>query len=453
MNVSIIILAAGQGRRMYSDLPKVLHPLAGRPLLEHVHAAASELAPQSIYVVHGYKGEQVQAALSHLDVHWVEQAEQLGTGHAVKQVMPAIDAQDQVLILYGDVPLLTAQTLQALVEAAAENGIALLTCRVDEPDGYGRVVRDARGNITHIAEDQDATEEERAIDEINTGVMALKAKWLKQWLEKLETDNAQGEYYLTDVIGMAAAEKLLIHSLQPESEMEIMGVNDRLQLARLERYYQIGQAQHLMQQGLTLLDPARFDLRGALRIGRDVVIDVNVIIEGRVSIADGVSIGPNCVIKDAEIGQRSRILANSVIERAVIGKSCSIGPFARLRPDTQLADEVNIGNFVELKKAQVAQGSKINHLSYMGDSQIGRASNIGAGTITCNYDGARKHKTVIGDEVFVGSNTQLVAPVKIGNGATIAAGTTVTKDVPEKSLAISRTEQRAIKNWKRPKKE
>ena len=437
---------------MYSDLPKVLHPLAGRPLLEHVYVSASRLEHRDIHVVYGYGGDKVKQKLSHLDINWVEQAEQLGTGHAVKQAIGSIPDQDIALILYGDVPLITYETLEQLVDVASESGFGLLTTYIDDPTGYGRIVRDGKGEITHIAEEKDATNEERSICEINTGMMAVTAKDLKHWLNNLSSDNAQNEYYLTDVIAAAVEEGVQVNSIKPESVVEVKGVNNRSQLAEMERYYQMVQAHHLMVQGVSLMDPARFDLRGDLETGHDVVIDVNVVIEGSVSIGDGVSIGPNCFIKNADIGQGVEILANSVIENAVIGNHCKIGPFSRIRPETRLADHVHVGNFVELKKAEVAKGSKINHLSYIGDSEVGKDSNIGAGTITCNYDGANKHKTIIGDNVFVGSDTQLVAPVKVSNGATIAAGTTVTKDIEENVLAISRTEQKSVKKWKRPKK-
>ena len=452
MSLSIIILAAGQGTRMYSDLPKVLHPLAGRPLLEHVYVSASRLEHRGIHVVYGYGGDKVMQKLSHLDINWVEQAEQLGTGHAVKQAIGSIPDQDIALILYGDVPLITYETLEELVDVAGESGFGLLTTYIDDPTGYGRIVRDGKGEITHIAEEKDATDEERSICEINTGMMAVTANNLKHWLNNLSSDNAQKEYYLTDVIAAAVEEGVQVNSIKPESVVEVKGVNNRSQLAEMERYYQMVQAHHLMVQGVSLMDPARFDLRGDLETGHDVVIDVNVVIEGSVSIGDGVSIGPNCFIKNADIGQGVEILANSVIENAVIGNHCKIGPFSRIRPETRLAEHVHVGNFVELKKAEVAKGSKINHLSYIGDSEVGKDSNIGAGTITCNYDGANKHKTIIGDNVFVGSDTQLVAPVKVSNGATIAAGTTVTKDIEENVLAISRTEQKSVKKWKRPKK-
>ena len=412
---------------MKSSLPKILHPLAGRSLLEHVYIAATRLDVRDIHVVYGYGGEQIREELSHLEVNWVEQAEQLGTGHAVVQAIEDVPDVDNVLILYGDVPLITHETLANLVAAADDTGFSLLTSYIEDPRGYGRIIRDDKGDITCIVEEKDATEEQRSVCEINTGMMTVQARQLKRWLANLGNDNVQGEYYLTDVIQMATDENIIINSIQSQSVVEIQGVNSRQQLSELERYYQLVQAHHLMDQGVTLMDPQRFDLRGDLETGTDIIIDVNTIIEGSVSIGDNVKIGPNCFIKDADIGDNVSILANCVIENAVIGKRSKIGPFARVRPDTRLAEDVHIGNFVEIKKSEVGQGSKINHLSYVGDSKVGKKTNIGAGTITCNYDGAYKHKTIIGDDVFVGSDTQLVAPVTIANGVTIAAGTTVTK--------------------------
>ncbi len=452
MSLSIIILAAGQGTRMKSSLPKILHPLAGRALLEHVFIAANRFDTRDIHVVYGYGGEQILQELSHLQVNWVEQTKQLGTGHAVAQAIDKIPAADNVLILYGDVPLITHETLERLVFASDETGFSLLTSYIEDPRGYGRIIRDSKGDITSIVEEKDCNEEQRSICEINTGMMTVKAKWLKQWLANLKNDNSQGEYYLTDVIQMAVNEGIVIDSINPESVVEIQGVNNRQQLSELERYYQLIQAHHLMNQGVTLMDPHRFDLRGDLETGEDITIDINTIIEGSVSIGNNVTIGPNCLIRDVDIGDNVNIFSNCVIENAVIGKQCKIGPFARVRPDTRLAEDVQVGNFVEIKKSEIGKGSKINHLSYIGDSEVGKNTNIGAGTITCNYDGAHKHKTHIGDNVFVGSDTQLVAPVTIGNNVTIGAGTTVTKDVDKDMLAVSRAEQRMVKGWKRPKK-
>jgi len=450
--LSIVILAAGQGTRMRSRLPKVLHRLAGRTLLEHVHVAASRLRSRQIHVVYGYGGDRVPKSHPKMDVKWVEQERQLGTGHAVMQVIDDIPQNDEVMILYGDVPLITFETLEKLEEAARGTGFSLLTAAIEDPHGYGRIIRDKQGKVLRVVEERDATDKERRIGEVNTGMMVVRAKWLKKWLGNLGTENAQGEFYLTDVIAMAAADKVTINPVGPDSPVEIRGVNTRGQLAELERYYQIIQAHQLMRQGVTLMDPARFDLRGELEVGQDVCIDINVIIEGSVSIGDNVNIGPNCVIRDADIGSGVEILPNCTIENAVIGKGCRIGPFARVRPHTRLADGVHIGNFVELKNAEIGAESKVNHLSYVGDAEVGRKTNIGAGTITANYDGANKHKTLIGDNVAIGSDTQLIAPVKVGDNATVGAGTTVTKDVPAGTLALSRVDLKIVKGWKRPKK-
>ena len=437
---------------MYSDKPKVLHQLAGKSLLEHVHHTASMLDTRGIHVVYGYGGDQLIEDLSHLSVDWVEQNEQLGTGHAVKQALPNIPDKDQVLVLYGDVPLITVDTLNELVSAAEETRFALLTSFVDDPGGYGRIIRNDAEEVVRIVEEKDATNDEKKICEISTGMMVVNGKALKQWVEKLECDNEQNEYYLTDVIDMAVKEGLKINTIQPHSVVEIRGVNDRAQLSELERYYQLIQAHQLMRRGITIMDPVRFDLRGDLEIDSDCSIDINVILEGRLKIGHGVHIGANCIIKDSVIDDDVEILPNSVIENAVIGKSCRIGPFTRIRPDTVLNENVHIGNFVEIKKSIVGNRSKINHLSYIGDSEIGTETNIGAGAITCNYDGANKHKTIIGDNVFIGSDVQLVAPVSVSSGATIAAGTTVTKDVAENELAISRTPQKSVPDWSRPEK-
>jgi bifunctional UDP-N-acetylglucosamine pyrophosphorylase / glucosamine-1-phosphate N-acetyltransferase len=457
MSLSIIILAAGQGTRMYSESPKVLHKLAGKSLLEHVHHTASMLETRGIHVIYGYGGDRVIEELSHLDVEWVEQTEQLGTGHAVKQALPNIPDKDLVLVLYGDVPLITSETLTSLVAAAensetVESNFSLLTCFVDDPHGYGRIIRIDNNDVSRIVEDKDASNDEKKICEINTGMMVANGKALKQWVEKLESNNAQSEYYLTDIIEMAVKDGIKINTVQPHSIVEIRGVNDRAQLSELERYYQLIQAHQLMRRGITIMDPGRFDLRGELEIDSDCSIDINVILEGRLKIGSGVHIGANCIIKDTVIDDDVEVLPYSVIENAVIGKACRIGPFARIRPETVLNENVHIGNFVEVKKSVVGNGSKINHLSYIGDSEIGEETNVGAGVITCNYDGANKHKTIIGDNVFLGSDVQLVAPVSVSSGATIAAGTTITKDVAENELAISRTPQESISNWKRPKK-
>ncbi|RKZ49531.1 MAG: UDP-N-acetylglucosamine diphosphorylase/glucosamine-1-phosphate N-acetyltransferase [Gammaproteobacteria bacterium] len=452
MSLSIIILAAGQGTRMYSELPKVLHQLAGKSLLEHVHHTASMLETRGIHVIYGYGGDQLIEEHSHLDVDWVEQKEQLGTGHAVKQALPNIPDKDLVLVLYGDVPLITNETLTDLVNAAEETTFSLLTTFVEDPRGYGRIVRNGNDEVSRIVEDKDASNDEKRISEINTGMMVVNGKALKQWVEKLEDNNAQGELYLTDIIEMAVNDGIKVNAVQPYSEVEIRGVNDRAQLAELERYYQLIQAHQLMRRGITIMDPGRFDLRGDLEIDSDCYIDINVILEGRLKIGSGVRIGANCIIKDTVIDDGVEILPNSVIENAVIGKACRIGPFARIRPETVLNENVHIGNFVEIKKSVVGSGSKVNHLSYIGDSEVGTNTNIGAGVITCNYDGANKHKTIIGDNVFIGSDVQLVAPVSVSSGATIAAGTTITKDVAENELALSRTPQKSMSDWKRPEK-
>ena len=452
MGLCIVILAAGQGTRMYSDKPKVLHSLAGKPLLEHVYQTAMALSHRDIYIVYGYGGEQVPDALQDCKVSWVKQEQQLGTGHAVQQVLPDIPDVDNVLILYGDVPLITEESLSTLVAAASDSGFSLLTTYLEDPRGYGRIIRDDNEKIIAIVEEQDATDEQRSISEVNTGFMVVRADALKRWVNSLNNENKQNEYYLTDIVAKAVIDDITIASVLAESGIEVKGINNRAQLAEAERYYQIVQAHHLMHNGVGLIDPSRFDLRGELEIGRDNEIDINVVIEGRVKLGNSVRIGANCFIKDTIIADGVTILPNTMIDNAIIGKGCRIGPFSRIRPETTLDNDVHIGNFVEIKKTDVGEGSKINHLSYIGDSHIGKEVNIGAGTITCNYDGANKHQTIIGDNVFVGSDVQLIAPVKINSGATIAAGTTITKDVVEGSLAIARPEQHSIENWKRPKK-
>ncbi len=452
MSVSIVILAAGQGTRMYSDKPKVLHQLAGKSLLEHVYHTAMDIPHREIHIVYGHGGEQVPDEMQHLQANWVEQKEQLGTAHAVEQALPAIPDVDEVLILYGDVPLITAQSLQALIAAASESGFALMTAYLEDPRGYGRIIRDDIDNVLAIVEDKDADDEQRRICEINTGLMVVKSDLLKRWIAGIENNNKQKEYYLTDIVALAIKDGVNVNSILAEASIEIQGINNRVQLSEAERYYQLVQAHHLMQHGVGLMDPSRFDLRGDLEVGRDIVFDINVIFEGRVKLGNNISIGANCYIKDCIIGDDTVILPNTMIDNAVIGKSCRVGPFARIRPDSTLSDEVHIGNFVEIKKTEVGSGSKINHLSYVGDSHVGQHTNIGAGVITCNYDGANKHQTIIGDNVFVGSDAQLIAPVTISSGATIAAGTTVSKNVAENALAITRPEQREIKKWKRPTK-
>ena len=452
MPLSVVILAAGQGRRMRSSLPKVMHKLAGKTLLARVLDTASRLPCRQIYVVYGEGGALAREAHPAPDAQWVEQKERLGTGHALAQVIDFIPDQDDVAVLYGDVPLLAQQTLEKLTAAAAETGFALLTAKLPDPTGYGRIIRDANGKILKIVEEKDATDQEKSISEINTGTMVVKSRWLKKWLRKLSADNAQKEYLLTDIVAMAVAEDIAAHSVEPVSEMEIAGVNDRAQLAFLERYHQFTQAQALMRQGVTLADPARFDLRGELQAGADVFIDVNVVIEGKVRLGNGVTIGPNCLVRDAELGDGVAVFSHCVIDNAIVGRGGKLGPFARIRPGTSLGEETQVGNFVEVKQATIKAGSKANHLAYIGDSEVGAGVNIGAGTITCNYDGAAKHKTLIGDDVFIGSNTELVAPVTINDGATIAAGATITKDVEAGALALSKREQKTIKNWRRPGK-
>lgn len=448
----VVILAAGQGKRMKSRLPKVLHRLAGRTLLEHVVVAVQELDPAIIHVVYGYGGSQVRDAQSALGVQWVEQREQLGTGHAVEQAMPGIPDEATVLVLYADVPLISAGTLRETVTATADGSLALITTPVDDASGYGRILRGDDGCVIGIVEDKDANDDQRSIREINTGILAVGAASLRGWLGRIDNNNAQGERYLTDVIALAVSDGGGARSISPGALQEVLGVNDRSQLAKLERYYQHQQAERLMSEGVSIADPARLDIRGEVDVGQDVSLDVNIVLEGNVVIAEGVRIGPNCIIKDAEIGAGSEIHANTVIEQARVGSGCRIGPYARLRPGTDLAEEVHIGNFVEVKNTRVGRGSKANHLTYLGDSQIGQNVNVGAGTITCNYDGAEKHTTIIEDDVFVGSGVELVAPITVRAGATIGAGATVTKDIPSGVLSVNRGRQTTVENWARPTK-
>ena len=452
MKLSIIILAAGQGTRMNSTRPKVLHPLGGRPLLAHVLDTARSLHAMDIHVVIGHGAGQVRDVLPDTDIHWVLQEQQLGTGHAVAQAMPAVPDENTVLVMYGDVPLISKQTLEPLCRMAGQGMAALLSAELDDPAGYGRILHHADGSICGIVEEKDATQKQRAIQEINTGFLAAPAARLRGWLTALNNNNAQGEYYLTDVIARAVTEGTSVRGITTDTIDEVMGINDRKQLAAQERCFQMRQADACLQAGVTLIDPARFDLRGRLDAGQDVVIDINAILEGQVTLGDRVSIGPNVSLRNATLGDDVTILANCVIEDAVIGAGSRIGPFARLRPDTTLAAATHIGNFVEIKKSEVGEGSKINHLSYVGDTTIGRGVNIGAGTITCNYDGANKHRTLIGDDVFIGSDTQLVAPVEIQDGATIGAGSTITRDAPAHELTLSRAPQKTRSGWKRPVK-
>ncbi|SDD21347.1 bifunctional UDP-N-acetylglucosamine diphosphorylase/glucosamine-1-phosphate N-acetyltransferase GlmU [Paraburkholderia lycopersici] len=450
--MNIVILAAGMGKRMHSALPKVLHPLAGKPLLSHVIDTARTLSPTRLVVVVGHGGEAVREAVGAPDVQFALQAEQLGTGHALAQALPLLDTTVPTLVLYGDVPLTRAATLRRLVDAAGRNGYGILTVTLADPTGYGRIVRDAAGEVVRIVEQKDASEEERGIAEINTGIVVTPTAPLAGWLAALKNDNAQGEYYLTDVVQAAIASGHPAVTAQPADEWETLGVNSKQQLAELERVHQRNVAAALLVAGVTLADPARIDVRGSLTCGRDVFIDVNCVFEGDVTLADGVSVGPNCVIRSASIGAGTRVDAYTHVENAAVGANAVLGPYARLRPGAQLADEVHVGNFVEVKNANIGRGSKANHLSYVGDADVGAGVNIGAGTITCNYDGANKHRTVIEDNVFVGSGTQLVAPVRVGRGVTIAAGTTVWKDVPEGTLALNEKTQFAKPGYVRPAK-
>ncbi|MSQ68765.1 MAG: UDP-N-acetylglucosamine diphosphorylase/glucosamine-1-phosphate N-acetyltransferase [Gammaproteobacteria bacterium] len=452
MGAAICILAAGKGQRMRSDLPKVLHQIGGRALVAHVLATAARVSDSRPVVVFGHGGALLHAALAAHDIAWVEQREQLGTGHAVAQALPLLPPDQTVLILYGDVPLLSAQTLERMLRAAGESGFALLTATLADASGYGRIVRDAAGEIMRIVEQKDATPDELALGEFNTGVMAVSGAYLHRWLPTLARNNSQGEYYLTDCVARAVAEGIRVVGVSAPDVLEVTGVNDRRQLATLERAFQRAAAHALMAAGVTLRDPARIDIRGSLVSGPDTIIDVNAIFEGTVTLGAQVRIGPNCLIVDSTLGDGVEVLANSVIEGARIGARARIGPFARIRPETDLAAEVHIGNFVEVKKSSLGEHSKANHLAYIGDSEIGRNVNVGAGTITCNYDGAFKHKTIIEDDVFIGSDTQLVAPVRIGQGATIGAGTTVTEDVAAERLVISRVRQKSIAGWQRPRK-
>jgi len=452
MPLSVVILAAGQGKRMKSDLPKVLQPLAGRPLLGHVLDTAGGLAAAATYVVYGHGGEQVPTAFEGRDVRWVLQAEQHGTGHAVMQAMPTIPDDHLVLILYGDVPLVQLDTLARLAAAAGEEAVSLLSVMLPDPTGYGRIVRDGAGNVVRIVEHKDANAKERAIHESNTGLMCVPAGRLKGWLAALGSDNAQGEYYLTDIIVMAVRAGCQVHAVVAPTVTEVLGVNDKVQLAELEAAYRKQRATALMLEGVTIVDPARFDARGPVSVGRDVHVDVNVVFEGTVKLGNRVRIGPNVVIRDSEIGDDVEIHANCVLDRAIVGARSIVGPFARLRPDARLHEDVHVGNFVEVKKAELLRGAKANHLTYLGDATVGEKVNIGAGTITCNYDGANKWRTEIGAGAFIGSGTMLVAPVRIGAGATIGAGSTITKDAPADKLTLERSKQLTLDSWQRPVK-
>ena len=453
MTLDVVILAAGQGTRMKSALPKVLHPLAGKPLLQHVIDAAMALRPHGLHIVIGHGAERVKAGVSAAHAHWVLQPEQLGTGHAVQQAIPALAESGTTLILYGDVPLITQPSLHCLLEAAASGALGLLTVELQDPAGYGRIVRDGSGSVQAIVEHKDATPLQRQIREVNTGIMALPTAHLRRWLAQLRNDNAQREYYLTDIIAMAAGESVRVEAISASSETEVAGVNDRAQLATLERAAQLARARQLMLDGVTLQDPARIDIRGTLRHGKDVSIDINVIFEGDSTLGDNVKIGAGCVLKNAQLGDGVTVHPHSVIEGAQIASGCSVGPFARLRPGTRMAEGAKIGNFVETKKADIGAHSKISHLSYVGDAVLGEDVNVGAGTITCNYEGVNKFETRIGDGAFIGSNTALVAPVTVGAHATVGAGSVITTAVPDNTLAVARGKQRNIDGWKRPEKE
>ncbi|WP_373817919.1 bifunctional UDP-N-acetylglucosamine diphosphorylase/glucosamine-1-phosphate N-acetyltransferase GlmU [Glaesserella sp.] len=449
--LSVVILAAGKGTRMYSDLPKVLHPIAGKPMVKHVIDTAKQLDAKQIHLIYGHGGDLLQQRLANEPVNWVLQAEQLGTGHAMQQAAPFFADDENILMLYGDAPLITKDTLEKLIAAKPDNGIGLLTVVLDNPTGYGRIVRE-NGSVVAIVEQKDANSEQLQIREINTGVMVASGASFKKWLAQLDNNNAQGEYYITDVIAMANRDGFKVEAVQASDLMEVEGANNRLQLAALERYYQKTQAEKLMLAGVTIIDPTRFDIRGSVKHGKDVVIDVNVILEGEIKLGNNVKIGAGAILKNVVLGDNVEIKPYSVLEDSVIGESADVGPFARLRPGTELAAKAHVGNFVEIKKSTIGEGSKVGHLTYIGDTEIGSNVNIGAGTITCNYDGANKFKTIIGDNVFVGSDTQLVAPVTVASGATIGAGSTITKDIAENELVITRVPQRHIQGWQRPTK-
>ena len=450
--LDVVILAAGKGKRMHSDFPKVLQPLAGRPLLSHVLATARALQPRRVVIVVGHGGDAVRSAIGEAGVDWVTQEPQLGTGHAVMQALPRLPRDGVVLVLYGDVPLIEAATLAPLAGGAARDRLALLVQHLENPRGYGRILRDGAGRITGIVEEKDASVAERAIRETNTGIMAAPSRRLEAWLARLGNDNAQGEYYLTDVVALAAGDGVAIDASTPRSADECLGVNSKAELAALERRYQMNQAARLLEAGVSIADPARIDVRGTLQCGRDVAIDVNCIFEGEVVLGDGVRVGANCILRDVTLGAGTEVKPFSLIEEARIGANARIGPYARIRPGTELADEVHIGNFVEVKASSIGRASKANHLAYVGDSTVGKDVNIGAGTITCNYDGVSKHRTVIEDDVQIGSDVQLVAPLTVGKGATIAAGATITEDVPPGGLTLTEKRQVTKPAWKRPRK-
>ena len=450
--LNVVVLAAGQGKRMYSNLPKVLHKLAGKPLLQHVMDSANALNPNKLCVVYGHGGDTVPNQFPERTAIWAKQEPQLGTGHAVMQAVPHLDQDGITLILYGDVPLTKTTTLKQLTEVARPGTLAILTIDLADPTGYGRMVRDANGNVTGIVEHKDATAEQHKIREVNTGIMAVPTQHLACWLGQLRNDNAQKEYYLTDIVALAVRDNVPIAAVHPSGEWETMGINSKVQLAQLERTHQANIAHALLEQGITLADPARIDVRGTLICGKDVFIDINCVFEGNVTLADNVSVSAGCVLKNVTIASDTQIAPYSVMDDAIVGADCRIGPYARLRPGTKLADGAHVGNFVELKNTELGRGSKANHLAYVGDATVGSNVNIGAGTITCNYDGANKYRTIIEDDVFIGSDTQLVAPVTVRKGATLGAGTTLTKDAPAGELTISRAKQMTIPGWKRPVK-
>lgn len=451
MTFSVVVLAAGKGTRMKSSLPKVLHPIGGKPMVQHIIDIVNKLGATNIHLVYGHGREQLQNKLSHNELSWCLQDKQLGTGHAVQQAAPHIQDNEDVLILVGDAPLIKESTLQQLIAVKKHADLALLTVELEDPTGMGRIIRQGE-QVTAIVEHKDASDQQRQIKETNTGMMIMAGKDLKRWLSALDNNNAQGEFYLTDVIEMAAKEGKSIHASQPSSAIEVEGINNRVQLASIERAYQKEQAEAVMMQGVTLLDPSRFDLRGELDVGQDITIDVNVIVEGKVKIGSNTSIGANCILIDCDIADNAVIHANSIIEQAIVGENCSVGPYARLRPGSVMKEQSRVGNFVEMKKTILGKGSKASHLTYLGDTTVGEGANIGAGTITCNYDGVNKFQTIIGDGAFIGSNSALVAPANIGKNATVGAGSVVTKEVSENGLAIARAKQRNISNWERPVK-
>jgi bifunctional UDP-N-acetylglucosamine pyrophosphorylase/glucosamine-1-phosphate N-acetyltransferase len=449
MTFSVVVLAAGKGTRMKSTLPKVLHPIGGKPMVQHIIDTVNKLGARNIHLVFGHGREQLQNKLNHNDLSWCLQNEQLGTGHAVQQAAPHIQDNEDVLILVGDAPLIKEATLQKLIAVKKHADLALLTVQLEDPTGMGRIIRHGE-QVTAIVEHKDASEQQRQIKETNTGMMIMGGRDLKRWLSALNNNNAQGEFYLTDVIEMAAKEGKSIHASQPSCAIEVEGINNRVQLASIERAYQAEQAEALMMKGVSLLDPSRFDLRGQLEVGQDITIDVNVIVEGKVKIGSNTSIGANCILINCEIAENAVIHANSIIEQATVGENCSVGPYARLRPGTVMKEQSRVGNFVEMKKTILGKGSKASHLTYLGDTEVGEGANIGAGTITCNYDGVNKFKTLIGDGAFIGSNSALVAPVSIGVNATVGAGSVVTKHVADNELAIARAKQKNLSTWNRP---